>query len=818
MDLFCRYKLGDAGDRPDITVESVSVIGRTVSHYRVIEKVGSGGMGVVYKAEDVRLGRFVALKFLPSEFSKDHQALERFKREARAASALDHPNICTIYDIGEHENQPFIVMPLLDGQTLAERIAGGPLKIEEVLDISTQIADGLAAAHARQIIHRDIKPANIFVTKDGNARILDFGIAKESSPRAGSLSEAPTLNDGNLTNPGSAVGTVAYMSPEQARGEETDARSDLFSLGAVIYEMATGRSVFRGETTAVIFDSILNRTPPPPFQLNPRVPRMLNETIIRALEKDRTLRYQTALDLKADLQRAKRDSTAAHAIVTDWKPEHSGTRRGKRVAFAVVGFALMLFFILQLSRYLTRGSGEAIDSVAVLPFVNMSGNPDTEYLSDGITESLIDSLSELPRLRVMSQSAVFRYKGKTTDPRTAGNELGVRAVLTGRLTQRGDTLSVSTQLVRVQDNTALWGEQYNSKVVDALSVQNDIAARISEKLRLKLSNDEKTRLVKRQTDNPEAYQLYLKGRYYVAKFTKDEMAKGFDYFNKAIAIDPNYALAYAGIAYSHNLTTDWLAAPSDAMPKAREAARKAIELDDSLAEAHVELGSVYLLYDFDWAAAEHEFRTAVELGPNYAPSHEYYAWYLLSVGRIDESLKEIRVAGQLDPINVEISSVAGWMAYYARHYDESVTELRRCSDLDPTYWACYYFIGEAYEQRHQFPEAIAALQKGDKLAGDSILAARAELSHAYAMSGQEADARSVLDGLVARSQTAVVSKYILATIYAGLGEKKEALSRLEQAYAERSFYCDFLNLDPALDSLRPEPRFQDLVRRMNFPH
>jgi eukaryotic-like serine/threonine-protein kinase len=791
------------------------MIGKTVSHYRVIEQVGSGGMGVVYKAEDIRLGRFVALKFLPREFAKDHQALERFKREARAASALDHPNICTIYDIGEYEDQPFIVMQLLDGQTLRERIAGGPLKINEALDIATQTADALAAAHGRGIVHRDIKPANIFITREGNAKILDFGIAKESSPRDPSLSQAPTRND-NLTNPGSAVGTVAYMSPEQALGEDIDARSDLFSLGVVMYEMTTGRPAFSGETTAAIFDSILHRTPAPPFQLNPHVPRMLNEIVNRSLEKDRKLRYQTATDLKADLQRARRDSSAAQSIVAEWKPEPASFWRGKKVVLSVVGFGLALFVILQLSRYFVRGSGEAIDSIAVLPFANMSGNTETDYLSDGITESLIDSLSEVPNLKVMSRSSVARYKG-TADPRTAGRELGVRAVLTGRVTQRGDSLSVGTELVKVEDNTALWGEQYNSKLSDALTVQNDIAARISEKLRLKLTNEQKTRLARRQTDNPEAYQLYLKGRYYAAKFTNEGLTKGLDYFHQAIALDPNYALAYAGEAYYYNLVTDWLLPASDVMPKALEASRKAVELDDTLAEAHVELGSAHLFYDFDWAAAERELRRAIELTPNYAPAHEFYGWYLLVAGRADQSLSELRTAEHLDPLSAEISSLAGWFAIYAGRSDEAVTELRKCVDLDRNYWVGYQYLGVAYEQKKQFPEAISTLEAGRKIDDQNTVLA-GELAHAFALSGRTPDARRILDDLVVRSKRSQVSKYVLAQVYAALGDKNEALSRLEQAYTERSFSLDFLNIDPELDSLRSEPRFQELVRRMNFPH
>jgi serine/threonine protein kinase/Tfp pilus assembly protein PilF len=787
----------------------------TVSHYRVIEKIGAGGMGVVYKAEDTRLGRFVALKFLPAELSGDHQALERFKREARAASALDHPNICTIYDIGEYEDQPFIVMQLLEGQTLRERIAGRPLKVEEALELSTQIADALAAAHARGIVHRDIKPENLFVTTHGIAKVLDFGLAKDLSPRTDAASELPTLNDTNLTNPRAAVGTVAYMSPEQARGEDIDARTDLFSLGAVMYEMTTGRQVFSGDTPAVIFDSILRKVPPSPLHLNPEIPPKLAEAIKRALEKDRNLRYQTAADLRADLQRAKRDSSSA---IQPAAPAVTKSFQRRKILTGIgILTALALLLGVAAGFHYFRGSAESIYSIAVLPFENLSGSVDADYLSDGITDSLIDSLSQIANLKVMSHSAVFRYKGKGADVRAAGRHLGVRAVLTGRVTQRGDNLLVGAELVKVEDNTTLWGEQYNSKLADALSVQNDIAARISEKLRLRLSNEQKTRLAKRQTENPEAYQLYLKGHYFAAKFTKEELAKGFDYFNKAIALDPNYSLAYAGMAYYYNWTNDLFMAPSEVIPKAREAALKAEELDDSLTQAHVELGDMYVCYNYDWAKAERELQRAIDLSPNDATAPEYYAWYLTSVGRTDESLMQIRRAEQLDPLSAEIASLGGWFLYYARHYDEAVTELGKSLELDRNYWLGYYFLAQTYQQQRRFSEAITALETARKLVEDQSLAPLAELAHTYAMSGRPTEARRALDELLARSKRSHVSKYVIATVYAALGDKNEALSLLEQAYPEHSWYLDFLNVDPELDSLRNEPRFQALVRKMNFP-
>jgi TolB-like protein/Flp pilus assembly protein TadD len=451
--------------------------------------------------------------------------------------------------------------------------------------------------------------------------------------------------------------------------------------------------------------------------------------------------------------------------------------------------------------------------VAVLPFVNAGNSPDTEYLSDGITESLMDSLSELPNLKVMSHSAVFRYKGKEADARAVGRELGVRAVLTGRVTQRGDNLSVSAELVNVEDNSHLWGEQYHRKLADALAVQNEIATQISDKLRLRLSSDQKTRLAKRQTDNPEAYQLYLKGRFYYGKFTPEGIAKGLDYFRQAIALDPNYALAYGGIAYIYALKDDVDMAPRDAMPKAKEAALKAVALDDTLAEGHVELGSVHFQYDYDWPAAERELRRAVELNPNYAPAHEILAWFLALMGRPEGAVEHARRSVALDPVSMENAGMLGWDLYFARRYDEAVVELRKAIDLQPESGAFYNYLGQAYAQQGRFAEAIAVHQKGQP----GVVVPLAELARDYALAGRAAEAHQALADLLASAKRQYVSKYAIAVAYAGMDDKNQALDHLEQAYQDRSFWMAFLKVDPEMDGLRSEPRFQDLMRRINFP-
>ncbi|HSE33917.1 MAG TPA: protein kinase [Pyrinomonadaceae bacterium] len=810
--------------------------GTKLGRYEIRSQLGAGGMGEVYLASDTKLQRSVALKILPAEVAVDRNRMNRFVQEAKAASALNHPNILTIYEIDHSDSLHFIASEFVDGQTLRQRMKRVRLSVRDVLDLAIQVGSALSAAHDAGILHRDIKPENIMLRRDGLVKVVDFGLAKLISQQESTSldTEAPTSF---RTNPGTVMGTTYYMSPEQARGLELDSRTDVFSLAVVIYEMLAGRLPFEGSKSAEVMAWLLNEREAQPLgRFTTEISTELERIISKALRKNRGERYQTIKDMVLDLKSLKEEldferklerSTPPKSEMAAGtggpKPTTSSELRARPTisdrSFAVGKKPVIAAIVLLVSvgaayLYFSRSAVRTIDSIAVLPFINASGNSELEYLSDGMTDSLINSLSQLPNLSVKARSSVFHYKGTEIDPQKLAADLSVQAILSGRVVQRGDDLTLYLSLVDGRNGNQLWGEQYNRKLTDIVSLQTEIAREVSRKLQTRLSGADEQRLTRRYPANPEAYQLYLKGRYYLIKGAESDLLTGISYFQKAIEIDPSYAIAYVGLADAYRSPSLEIR-PTEGLPKAKAAALKAIELDDTLAEGHAVLGWVHFWYDWDWSSAESQFKRAMELDENNADAHSYRANLLSNIGRHAEALAEARRARELEPLNLRINALEGQFLVFAGQVDGGIDRLQKTLELDPNYYLARTFLAQGYIEKKMFPEAAAEARKAINVSPNSTYA-KSLLAYALAKGGKTAEGRAVVEDLVRISNQRYVSGSSVANAFNGLGDRENALAWLERGFQEHDVRLIFLKVDPKWNNLRSEPRFQDLMRRVGL--
>lgn len=832
-----------------------------IAHYRIVRRLGKGGMGEVFLGEDTKQhGRKVALKVLPEELTRSESRLRRFKQEARAILALNHPNILTVFEIGESAEKYYIATEYIEGETLRHCL-WQPLKVDEMIGVGIQVAMALEAAHATGIVHRDIKPENIMLRQDRFVRdrfvkVLDFGLAKLTDRGTQSSDPDAVTIPISETNPGAIIGTSGYMSPEQAQGESIDARSDIFSLGVVLYEMVAGTPPFKGRTDSHTRVSIIEHEPVPLLHHVSDVPRQLERIVSKALAKDKLKRYQTVTDLKLDLEQLRDELDSATSETSETQREARRTTETELIespptrdrsevetvaekadvsTSAVVdgqrrqGGARWLVYLGLLGILAVavivflKWSPPAINSVAILPFVNDSGDPNAEYLSDGITESIINSLSQLPNLKVMSRNAAFRFKNSNLDPLEAGRNLQVGAVLTGRLVKLENRLIIKTELIKVDDGSQLWGAEYNSSLADIFSVQDEVSKKISQSLRLRLTGADEEKLAKRYTKDAEAYELYLKGRYFWNKRNEQGFRNGIDYFKRAEEKDPTFALAFSGLADSYALLCDiGVARPVDEMPKAKAAAQKAVDADPTLAEAYTSRAFVRLAYDWDWLGAESDFQQALKLNPKYPTAHQWYASYLMQMGKFRLAKAEIEEAHNLDPLSPIISSNTGLYSYYEHNYDDAIAKYKLTLQSDPDFWVARHYLALAYLQKGMHADAISELRALIKApptgpvpdqAVENEIEASASLGFAYARAGRNAEARDILAKLQSLSQRRYVSGLYFAIIYTGLRDNDRAIEHLNQAYQSRHPGLVLIRIDPMFEGLRADERFKQLAQR-----
>lgn len=852
----------------NVTTENCDDIPHAIAHYRILKRLGKGGMGEVFLGEDTKQhDRKVALKVLPPELTKDESRLRRFKQEARAILALNHPNILTIFEIGETDSTFYIATEFIEGETLRQCLWRNPIKLDEALGIAIQVAMALEAAHAAGIVHRDVKPENIMLrhdrfVRDRFVKVLDFGLAKLTERETPNTDPEAVTMPITHTSPGAVLGTTGYMSPEQAQGESIDPRSDIFSLGVVLYEMVAGRAPFVGPTDSHVRVSILDHNPAPLTTQSTEAPRHLERIVSKALAKDKAKRYQTVTDLKLDLEQLREELQLSQAearvqgqqqtdtqatkqtgfiplqsdvpLRADTDPmmatptvassgDHIVSRRGrnKTVAFSIL--AILVLIIAGALYFYFHSARRTIDSVAVLPFVNDSNDASAEYLSDGITESIIRRLSQLPNLKVMSRTAVFRFKDKNMDPLEVGRNFKVGSVLVGRLVKQGDRLIIKTELIDVADGSQLWGAEYNNTLSDIFSVEDEISRSISETLRLRITGADEEKLAKRYTRDAEAYELYLKGRYFWNKRDELGLRNGIKYFREAEDRDPRYALAYSGLADSYSLLSDiGKVKPDDEMPKAKAAAQRAVDIDPTLAEAYTSRAFVKLAYDWDWLGAEADFKKALELNPKYPTAHQWYASYFMQMGKFERAKEEIREAQQLDPFSPIISANLAQYSYYERRYDDAIEHINKALKMAPDFWVLRHYRALAYTMEGRHEEAVGELRDLIGSPGEGPLKTgtveenpevAASLAFAYASAGKRGEAEAILKRLNALSEQRYVSGLYFAIIYAGLKDNDRAIEHLNKAFESKHPGLVLIRIEPIFDGLRSDDRFKHLTGR-----